>query len=224
MKHYVYIITNIINEKQYVGDHSTNNLDDGYLGSGSVLKKSFKKYGKENFKKEILEFFNSKEESYSAQEKYINHFNTLVPLGYNISPKGGYGIPDSMLNEETKRKIGLAHKGKKSEYLGVFNTENKKGRSYEDQLISIYGIKEGIKRAKLYKEKIRNNTSGENNPMFGKGDLIKGEKNGMFQKHHSEEAKRKMRKPRSDKGKINIKKAQQKRREKEKLLNNLNLT
>ena len=40
---YVYITTNLENKKQYVGDHSTNNINDGYLGSGKILWKSIEK-------------------------------------------------------------------------------------------------------------------------------------------------------------------------------------
>jgi len=70
---YVYITTNLINGKQYIGDHSTNNLNDRYLGSGLVLKRSIKKYGKENFERKTLEFFDTKEEAFDAQEKYKNN-------------------------------------------------------------------------------------------------------------------------------------------------------
>ena len=45
-KHYVYITTNLINRKQYVGDHSTDNLNVSYLGSGSILHKAINKYKK----------------------------------------------------------------------------------------------------------------------------------------------------------------------------------
>jgi len=56
----LYITTNLINGKQYVGDHSTNKIYDTYLGSGSGILNAIKKYGKENFKREILEQFKSK--------------------------------------------------------------------------------------------------------------------------------------------------------------------
>ena len=51
---YFYKITNLINGKFYYGIHSTNDLDDGYFGSGTALKSAVKKYGIDSFKKEII--------------------------------------------------------------------------------------------------------------------------------------------------------------------------
>lgn len=109
MKHLVYITTNLVNGKQYVGDHSTENINDSYIGSGLLLKKSIKKHGKEKFKKEILEICKSKQEAFDKQEKYINFFNTLKPSGYNISPKGGHNVKNCF-SEESKRKISKSLK------------------------------------------------------------------------------------------------------------------
>jgi hypothetical protein len=105
--HYVYITTNLINGKQYVGDHTINPLEKKYyIGSGRpYLESAKKKYGLDNFFKEILEWFPTREEAFNAQEKYIQKYKTLSPLGYNISPKGGYGVNESFLAEETKNKI-----------------------------------------------------------------------------------------------------------------------
>ena len=60
--HYFYKITNLINNHFYYGIHSTDDLEDGYMGSGTRLHKAYEKYGIENFKKEILKFFDSREE------------------------------------------------------------------------------------------------------------------------------------------------------------------
>lgn len=113
---YVYLTTNIINGKQYVGDHSTDDIDSpkskNYLGSGVLIKKKIKQYGKTNFKKEILEFFSDKEKAHNSQEKYIIKHNTLVPHGYNISPKGGTHYNGNQ-NNQTIEKIRKSSLGKK---------------------------------------------------------------------------------------------------------------
>jgi len=51
----IYKTLNLVNNKIYVGQHYTS-ADDGYLGSGKILKLAIFKYGKHNFKREILEF------------------------------------------------------------------------------------------------------------------------------------------------------------------------
>ena len=73
MFYYLYKITNLINSKIYIGVHQTSNLDDGYLGSGININRAIKKYGKENFNKEILEFFNTEEDMYIKEKEIVNH-------------------------------------------------------------------------------------------------------------------------------------------------------
>lgn len=88
--HIIYKTTNIINNKIYIGAHSTDNVDDGYLGSGKLINESIKKYGVENFKKEILYFFKTPEEMFEKEkeivtEEFINRSDV-----YNIVT-GGFG-------------------------------------------------------------------------------------------------------------------------------------
>lgn len=72
MYHIVYRITNNINNKVYVGVHSTEVLDDGYMGSGVNIKKSIAKHGIQNFSKDILFILDSYEEMMAKEGCFKN--------------------------------------------------------------------------------------------------------------------------------------------------------
>ena len=92
--HYFYKITNNINNKFYYGIHSTNNLNDGYMGSGKRLHYAYKKYDIENFTKEILKFFNSRKEASDYEAEVVTE--TLVKKDdcYNVALGGE--IPNTL--------------------------------------------------------------------------------------------------------------------------------
>jgi len=96
-KHYVYLTTNLINGKQYIEDHTIRPLETYYyLGSGTDLLNDIQIFGENFFFKEILEWFETKEEAYKAQEEYIKKFNTLKPAGYNRHKKGGWSPQNNL--------------------------------------------------------------------------------------------------------------------------------
>ena len=92
MKKYftVYKITNMIDNKIYIGKHETDNLDDDYMGSGKHLKRAQKKYGMENFKKEILYILNTKKEMDKKESELVNEEFVIRKDVYNIK-LGGEG-------------------------------------------------------------------------------------------------------------------------------------
>ena len=99
--HYFYKITNLINNHFYYGVHNTNNLNDKYMGSGYLLKKAYKKYGQENFKKEIVKFFNSYEDAFLYEELIVNENLVNDKNCYNIC---NGGINPKILSKEIQEK------------------------------------------------------------------------------------------------------------------------
>ena len=68
----IYKITNLLNGKMYIGQHTTSDLDDGYMGSGEILKRAVKKYGVENFRKEWVTFCEDAEELNYMERVYVD--------------------------------------------------------------------------------------------------------------------------------------------------------
>ena len=86
---YIYKITNLLNGKIYIGKHTCKNIENVYYGSGVAIKAAIKKYGKENFKKDILCFCESEEELNSMEIEWISKLGAFGD-GYNMT-KGGEG-------------------------------------------------------------------------------------------------------------------------------------
>lgn len=82
----VYITTNRLNGKRYIGQHKTHNPNDRYLGSGVLLCQDVKRFGRENFNKEVLFIFNNFDE---AGRKELELIKSLRPE-YNVSLQGHY--------------------------------------------------------------------------------------------------------------------------------------
>ena len=90
-KHYlVYQTTNLLNGKIYIGQHQTDNLNDGYIGSGVELNLDIKKFGRDNFKREILFDFDSFEEMDNKERELVNEDFVARTDTYNMKV-GGQG-------------------------------------------------------------------------------------------------------------------------------------
>ena len=100
-----------MNEKFYIGMHSTNKLNDGYLGSGTRLRYAIRKYGSENFKIEILEWCQNREELAQREKEIITEEHLKNENCYNLK-YGGIGGGKFLSSEhqfKCSQAAGLLH-------------------------------------------------------------------------------------------------------------------
>jgi group I intron endonuclease len=107
---YIYLITNKINGKGYVGQ-SINHLNSSRWSShikgkqNTAISRAIKKYGKENFYFDIIDITaENQDELNSLEIYYIQKLNTFG-FGYNMTTGGNYG----QRSEETKRRQSVAN-------------------------------------------------------------------------------------------------------------------
>lgn len=120
--HFTYKTTNLINNRYYLGMHSTNRLDDGYLGSGTRLYREISKYGRDNFKLEILEYFDSREELVKAEKKLITEQDLNNKNCLNLKPGGRGGL------------VNKLHLNKLKEGARVYMKEKWKDRDFKKHI------------------------------------------------------------------------------------------
>lgn len=201
----IYKTTNIINNKVYIGQDKNNRQH--YFGSGNLIKRAIKKYGKDNFIKEILCVCDTMDDLNNMERFFINKYkSTEREIGYNIAVGGTNGV---MLNrkhtDETKEKMRLSSLGRKkskehciniglSQKGRIISNEEKRKRSENSPL-------KGIKKCPLsleVKKKISNSKIGKFPSKETKEKMSEshmGIKNSFYGKKHSEEYLLKRKKP-----------------------------
>lgn len=127
MLYILYKTTNLINGKIYIGVHQTDDINDRYLGSGFLLKDSIKKHGRKNFKREILEYFPSKEEMYKKESEIVTEEFIKRPDVYNrrLGGEGGWQGQTPMRDPEFRKMYGIS--AEKSSEIGSYLRDNKIG-------------------------------------------------------------------------------------------------
>lgn len=175
-KYYLYEVTNLVNGKTYIGQHITDDLEDGYLGSGKALKAAIKKYGRDSFRKEILLF--------ARNEQALNILEMMAVTpefcerkdNYNLKEGGNSGRPNAEIREkmrqkklgarnhnygkpktaEWKAKVGAAQKGKiiSEETRRKISIAGKGRRHTEEAKRKIGAASSALPRTATHKRKI----------------------------------------------------------------------
>ena len=188
----IYRITNLLNNKTYIGKHKYLNKEDPlykYDGSGKLLKRSYEKYGKENFKKEILiQDIESLIEINKLEKEYILKERIQGHGEYNISDGGDGGalVGDSL--ESMKANL-------KKYYEGMPDEEKERFREIHREAVNKPGVREKCGRCNIgrhftmseeARKKISNSKKGctfteehKRNISLNHADQS-GDKNGMF--------------------------------------------
>lgn len=168
--HYIYRTTNILNGKFYIGMHSTDNLDDGYIGSGKRLWYSINKYGKENHVCEILEFLSDRKALADREAELVNGELLQESLCMNLKLGGEGG--GRFISQEHQHKCSAAG-GKKTwmKFIHKMWTPESKRKAVETRKqngvsFASYGMLDKL-HSDDTKHKMSNSQLGENNSQFG---------------------------------------------------------
>ena len=184
MIYYVYQITNKINNKIYIGKRKykgENPLLDSYMGSGKLIKEAIKKYGKNNFQKNIIQSFDNENDAFKLEKELVTKEFCNRKDTYNIH-EGGTGSFSHINNKPIEKReniiavrkllnSGVKFGGKKYfteetyQKISNFNKERWKTWKENPDLIPDFYIKP---RTKKFKQHLSEILKGENNPNFGK--------------------------------------------------------
>jgi len=179
--HVIYKTTCKVNNKFYVGMHSTDNLDDGYLGSGKYLWNSIRKHGKDNFNVEFLEFFDNRKDLINREIEMVNEDLIQDPMCMNLMTggKGGFISTEQQRNRSIAGGKAFANKLKTDD---KFRAEHRKraiqklDQARLDGKIKYDNFK-GKTHSKETKNKMRESHvglhDGEKNSQFGTGWIYK---------------------------------------------------
>lgn len=88
---YIYITTNLINNKKYIGKHRASEYDETYRGSGTTFLRALNKYGFDNFKTEVLCECDTLDELNKQEKSYIDAHNAVKNRNYYNLKDGGDG-------------------------------------------------------------------------------------------------------------------------------------
>ena len=129
MKFIIYKITNLVDGKIYVGKHQTEDLNDGYLGSGKLLRRALKKHDRKKFIKEILHVYETEQEMNDREKELVTEEFCKRKDTYNIC-EGGQGGWSYVNNKGSNNKTQQSRtsRNKRTKSLVSYYAEEHRSR------------------------------------------------------------------------------------------------
>ena len=183
MFYYMYQITNEVNGKIYVGVHKTKDMNDGYMGSGKIIRSAIAKHGITNFSKVILETFDNAEAMYAAEKELVTDEFLARDDVYNLR-RGGFGGFDlinksggqgyrlnAVLSNEKRVKGGyIANDIQRQKRIGIYSEGYKSPFCNREiqQLGNTQAAREKAKKTAKVTYETNGHQRGNKNSQFGK--------------------------------------------------------
>ena len=192
MNHFtVYKITNLVNGKFYIGKHICNCKECVYMGSGKLIRAAIRKYGLENFKKEILFVFETEDEMNKKEAELVTEELIESGTSYNLCPggQGGWGYINKNImigdrrNEHNIKYSPFMNNFDRDKYVDVYRQQAK---ALHNRGASCTTGFRGKTHTKEVRDKIGKSTSitqsGSKNSQFGTMWITNGTENKKIKK------------------------------------------
>ena len=156
--HYLYKIIHNPTGKYYIGIHSTENLLDGYSGSGKILQNYIKKYGPYEFDKYILKYYATRDELIKSETEYVTVKEVSDPLCYNLvcggnsyngyqkgkQEKGTFYVYNYQINKRTRIRENQLDEFINNGWVKGYGPSNNQGNAARKKVMNFEGQNKNV--------------------------------------------------------------------------------
>jgi DNA-directed RNA polymerase specialized sigma24 family protein len=154
MPYHIYQTTNQINHKYYIG--VTNGNKPNYLGSGTALIKAIKEHGRHNFKREILETYDTEAEAFKREAEIVNEAFVKDRNTYNMKV-GGFGGVGQSKSDEHRRNLSKTIKALYDNgHSSMGGRPPAMDKTFLYDMVSQYGFKGAAQKLDLSYQQVKN--------------------------------------------------------------------